>query len=83
MAIFAALKVNRPGQPFMAIKRSAGDAGNFLVVNDRLAILYDGDVVHTLAVDTATHRVYAPEQQEDGHPVARMMVYEAIEAGHN
>jgi DNA-binding beta-propeller fold protein YncE len=35
--------------------------------------------VHSLAVDTATHRVYAPEQEEDGRPVARMIVYEAAE----
>ena len=35
-------------------------------------------MVHSLAVDTATHRVYAPEQQENGRPVARMMVYEAL-----
>ena len=34
-------------------------------------------LVHSLAVDTATHRVYAPEQEEDGRPVARMIVYEA------
>jgi DNA-binding beta-propeller fold protein YncE len=33
-------------------------------------------LVHSLAVDTATHRVYAPEQEEDGKPVARMVVYE-------
>src|SRR5215471_13041109 len=37
-------------------------------------------MVHSLAVDTATHRVYAPEQQENGQPVARMAVYEAIES---
>src|SRR5260370_37623359 len=36
-------------------------------------------MVHSLAVDPATHRVYAPEQQEDGQPVARMIVYEAVE----
>ena len=35
-------------------------------------------MVHSLAVDTATHRVYAPEQQENGRPVARMIVYEAV-----
>jgi len=35
-------------------------------------------MVHSLAVDTATHRVYAPEQQENGGPVARMIVYEAV-----
>jgi len=37
-------------------------------------------MVHSLAVDTATHRVYAPELQEDGQPVARMIVYEAIDS---
>lgn len=31
--------------------------------------------VHTLAVDTESHRVYAPEQEEDGHPVSRMLVF--------
>jgi DNA-binding beta-propeller fold protein YncE len=35
-------------------------------------------MVHSIAVDTATHRVYAPEQQENGEPVSRMIVYEAI-----
>src|SRR4051812_3403384 len=35
-------------------------------------------LVHSLAVDSASHRVYAPEQQENGRPVARMIVYEAI-----
>lgn len=34
--------------------------------------------VHSLAVDTETHRVYTPEQEEDGKPVARMVVYEAV-----
>jgi len=34
--------------------------------------------VHTLAVDLQTHRVYTPEQEADGKPVARMTVYEAI-----
>ena len=36
--------------------------------------------VHSLAVDSQTHRVYTPEQEEDGKPVARMIVYEAIVA---
>jgi DNA-binding beta-propeller fold protein YncE len=35
-------------------------------------------MVHSLAVDVRTHRVYAPEQQEDGRMVSRMVVYEAI-----
>jgi hypothetical protein len=34
--------------------------------------------VHTLAVDLQTHRVYAPEQEAEGKPVARMTVYEAV-----
>jgi len=34
--------------------------------------------VHSLAVDLETHRVYTPEQEEDGKPVARMVVYEAL-----
>lgn len=33
--------------------------------------------VHSIAVDQATHRVYTPEEQEDGRPVAKMVVYEA------
>lgn len=36
--------------------------------------------VHSLAVDEQTHRVYAPEQEEGGHPVARMIVYDAVPA---
>jgi len=34
--------------------------------------------VHSLAVDKDTHRVYVPEQEVDGHPAARMAVYEAV-----
>jgi DNA-binding beta-propeller fold protein YncE len=34
--------------------------------------------VHTLAVDLGTHRLYTPEQEEDGKPVARMVVYDAV-----
>jgi YVTN family beta-propeller protein len=33
--------------------------------------------VHSLAVDVRTHRVYAPEQEEDGHGVARLLIFEA------
>ena len=36
-------------------------------------------MVHSLAVDAATHRLYTPEQEENGQPVARMVVYDAIE----
>ena len=38
--------------------------------------------VHSLAVDFQTHHVYVPEQEEDGRPVARMVVFEAIVARH-
>jgi len=34
--------------------------------------------VHSLAVDPETHRIYTPEQEENGKPVARMVVYEAV-----
>jgi DNA-binding beta-propeller fold protein YncE len=35
-------------------------------------------LVHSLAVDIRTHRVYAPEQEENGRPVARIIVYEPV-----
>ena len=35
-------------------------------------------MVHSLAVDTSSHRVYAPEQEEGGKPVARLVVYEPL-----
>ena len=35
--------------------------------------------VHTVAVDMKTHKLYTPEQEENGKPVARMVVYEPIE----
>lgn len=34
--------------------------------------------VHSLTVDPQTHRIYAPEEEEDGKPVSRMIVYEAV-----
>lgn len=34
--------------------------------------------VHTLAIDPSTHRVYTPEQEENGKPTAKMVVYEAV-----
>ena len=34
--------------------------------------------VHTLTVDVETHLVYAPEQEESGRPVCRMLIYEAM-----
>jgi YVTN family beta-propeller protein len=34
--------------------------------------------VHTLAVDIRTHRVYAPEQEENGRGVARMLIFDPV-----
>jgi hypothetical protein len=34
--------------------------------------------VHSLGVEPETHRVFVPEEQEDGKPVARVVVYEAV-----
>jgi len=34
--------------------------------------------VHSIAVDPETHRLYTPEQEENGKPVAHMIVYEAV-----
>lgn len=34
--------------------------------------------VHTVVVDLQTHRLYTPEQEEEGMPIARMVVYEAL-----
>ena len=34
--------------------------------------------VHSVAVDLKTHRLYTPEQEENGKPVARMVVYQAL-----
>ncbi len=49
---------------------------------DRYRKLQDFPVqykVHSLAVDPLTHRVYAPEQQENGKPVSKMIVYDAVQ----
>jgi hypothetical protein len=32
--------------------------------------------VHSLAVDSKHHRLYAPEQEENGKPVSKMMIYD-------
>lgn len=37
--------------------------------------------VHSLALDLETHRVYAPEEEERGRPVARIAVFEAVASG--
>jgi len=34
--------------------------------------------VHSLAIDAKTHKVYAPEQEENGKPAARIAVFEAM-----
>src|SRR5262245_10740244 len=51
---------------------------------DRFRKLEDVPVpkkVHSLVVDERTHRVYAPAEQDQGKPVARMLVFEAIADG--
>ena len=35
--------------------------------------------VHSLAIDLQTHHVYAPEQEENGSPAARIAVFEATQ----
>jgi DNA-binding beta-propeller fold protein YncE len=52
------------------------DADHFAKIEDFLV----QKSVHSLAVDPATHRVYVPEQEEDGKPVARMIIYEPAES---
>jgi YVTN family beta-propeller protein len=47
---------------------------------DRFRKLEDVPVpkkVHSLVVDVRTHRVYAPAEQENGRPIAKMLVFEA------
>jgi len=39
--------------------------------------------VHSLEVDLRTHRVYAPEEQENGEPVARLLIFDAVDARRN
>jgi DNA-binding beta-propeller fold protein YncE len=53
-----------------------GDAEHFRKIEDFPV----QKMVHSLAVDVSSHRIYAPEQEEDGRPVARMIVYEAVTA---
>ena len=39
--------------------------------------------VHSLEVDLRTHRVYAPEEQENGEPIARLLIFEAVDSRRN
>jgi hypothetical protein len=34
--------------------------------------------VHSLAIDPGTHRIYVPEQEENGAPAAKIVVYEVV-----
>jgi DNA-binding beta-propeller fold protein YncE len=36
--------------------------------------------VHSLAIDLSNHRVYVPEQEENGAPAAKIVVFEAVPA---
>jgi YVTN family beta-propeller protein len=49
-----------------------GDAEHFRKIEDFSV----RRLVHSLAVDPSSHRVYTPEQEEDGRPAARIIVYE-------
>src|SRR5215472_10570214 len=42
-SFFAALKIDRPWQFFMAVESAAGDAWDFFIVDDGVAILHCGD----------------------------------------
>jgi YVTN family beta-propeller protein len=44
----------------------------------KLGDVHVAHAVHSLAVDPETHRVYAPEQEDSGVPVARLIVFDAI-----
>src|SRR5258707_379360 len=44
MAGLGALQIDRPGQAFVTIERTAGDARNLFVIDHGLAVLHDGDV---------------------------------------
>jgi DNA-binding beta-propeller fold protein YncE len=70
-----------PGLKRIYVACSAGAISVFQVDDpDHYRKLEDFPVqkkVHSLAVDLDTHRVYTPEQEENGKPVARMVVYEA------
>jgi len=71
-----------PGLKRIYVACSSGAISVFQMDDpDRYRKLEDFPVqkkVHSLAVDTETHRVYAPEQEADGKAVARMTVYEAL-----
>jgi len=59
----------------------SGAISVFKEEGDRLRKLGDVRVekkVHSLAVDPATHKVYAPEQEENGNPAARIAIFEAV-----
>src|SRR5208282_6505091 len=43
VASLAALEIDRPGEHFVTIQSPASDAGNFLLVDDGLAVLHNGD----------------------------------------
>jgi hypothetical protein len=47
-------------------------------MTSRKQIELEAQVENVEAVDSTTHRVYAPEQEEDGKPVSRMVIYEAV-----
>jgi DNA-binding beta-propeller fold protein YncE len=76
-----------PGQRRIYVACSSGFISVFQAQNEdkyqKLEDLAVEKMIHSLAVDSVTHRVYAPEQQENGQPVARMVVFEAVTSDRN
>jgi len=69
-----------PGLSRIYVACYSGAIACFTRTTDHYASLKTSacSIVHTVAVDLKTHRLYTPEQEEDGKPVARMVVYEAV-----
>jgi DNA-binding beta-propeller fold protein YncE len=76
-----------PGLRRIYVACSSGFISVFQAQNEdkhqKLEDLAVEKMIHSLAVDSVTHRVYAPEQQENGQPVARMVVFEAVTSDRN
>src|SRR6516225_347486 len=43
VSVFTSLQIDRPWQAFLTIERAAGDARDFLMIDNRLAVLHYGD----------------------------------------
>ena len=76
-----------PGLGRIYVARGSGAISVFQMDDpDRFRKVEDVRVpkkVHSLVVDVKTHRVYAPAEEENGRPVAKMLVFEAIPGASN